>query len=287
MIVLVAIFVLCVALGVAAGATTYRCGWTMPRGGPASWGRSAAVRLGAVPAAIAIFAGGAVATWVLTLPVGLLAKALQGPVDDPAYRFTRARVHASRFTALNEKLTVTGNNSEVQLLCLFAVLVLACAYGRRWWMPIVLTVAMFYLERYTQRSLAKAVHRGHPPTTLGTFPSGGVARLICVYGLLIVLALLLAPQITHAFRVGIYTGLATAAVIEGYTRWYLAKHWITDALGGLVFGYLLLAVGTATAAALAYSYGPGVRAKRDGATTPAHDRGPGPVGASRVATRTA
>ena len=287
MIVLVAIFVLCVAVGVAAGAVTYRRGWTMPRGGPASWGRSAAARLGAVRAAIAIFVGGAALTWVLTLPVGFLAKALQGPLDHPAYGFTRVRVHAGRFTALNEKLTVMGNNSEVQLLCLFAVVVLACAYGRRWWMPVVLTVAMFYLERYAQRSLAKAVHRGHPPTTLGTFPSGGVARLICVYGLLIVLALLLAPQITHAFRVGIYAGLATAAVIEAYTRWYLAKHWITDALGGLVFGYLLLAVGTATTAALAYSYGPGARAVVVGASTPAHERDPRPVGSSRAATHTA
>ena len=70
------------------------------------------------------------------------------------------------------------------------------------------------------------------------------------------MALLLAPQISRAFRVGIYTGLGTASVIEAYTRWYLAKHWITDALGALVFGYLLLAVGTAAAAALAYSYGP-------------------------------
>lgn len=247
---------LCLALGVATGTATYRTGTTMPGGGPATWGRSAAARFGAARAALVIFVGGAVVTWVLTLPVGFLAKALDGPLDHPAYRFARARVRPGKFTAVNEKLTVMGNNSEVQLLCLFAVIVLACAYGRRWWVPVVLTVGMFYLERYEQRSLATVVDRGHPPTTLGTFPSGGVARLLCVYGLLIVLALMLAPRISHAFRVGIYTGLGTAAIVEAYTRWYLAKHWITDVLGALVFGYLLLAVGTATAAALAYSYGP-------------------------------
>lgn len=264
MISLMLVFALSAVLCVAAGSVAYRTGWTMPIGGPTAWGLAAARRSGAIPAAIAIFVGGAIVTWAVSLPVGFLAKALEGPVDRPAYRFAQHRVHAGKFTALNEKLTVMGNNSEVQLICLFAVIVLACAYGRRWWVPVVLTVGMFYLERYAQRSLARVVHRGHPPTTLGTFPSGGVARVISVYGLLIVLALLLAPGITHAFRVGIYTGLGTAAAIEAYTRWYLAKHWITDAISGLVFGYLLLAVGTAAAAALTYSYGPG----RDASTPP-------------------
>lgn len=270
MIGLIVVFVLCVALSAAVGLAAYRGGWTMPGGGPATWGRDAAARYGAGPAALVIFVGGAIGTWVLTLPLGYLAKALQGPVDHPAYRFTLSRVHDNKFTALNEKLTVMGNNGEVQLLCLIALVVLACAYGRRWWVPVVLTVAMFYLERYAQRSLAHVVDRGHPPNTLGTFPSGGVARLISIYGLLIVLALFLAPQISQAFRVGIYTGLATAGVIEAYTRWYLAKHWITDVLGALVFGYLLLAVGTAAAGALAYSYGP---TRRVVTTVPGHPRG--------------
>jgi hypothetical protein len=279
MIGLFVIFALCIAVCLVLGAAAYRSGWTMPRGGPAAWGRAAAARYGAGPAALFIFVGGAIATWVLTLPVGFLAKALEGPLDHPAYRFTKSRVDAgSKFTALNTKLTVMGNNSEIQLICLFAIVVLACAYARHWWVPVVLTVGMFYLERYAQRSLANVVDRGHPPGTLGTFPSGGVARLISVYGLLIVLALFLAPQITRAFRVGIYTGLGTAAVVEAYTRWYLAKHWITDALGALVFGYLLLAVGTAAAAALAYSYGP----TRRGATAP-----PNPPGARRPELRRA
>jgi hypothetical protein len=259
MTVLIVIFVLCVAVCVALGLAAYRGGWSMPSGGPTAWGRAAAERYGAAPAAIGIFVGGSLATWVLTLPIGFLAKALEGPLDHPAFRFTQSRVHANKFTSLNEKLTVMGNNSEIQLICLFAVVVLACAYGRRWWVPVVLTVAMFYVERYAQRILAKVVDRGHPPTAGGTFPSGGVARLLCVYGLLIVLALLLAPQITRAFRVGIYTGLGAAAVIEAYSRWYLAKHWLTDAVSAVVFGYLLLAVGTATAAALTYSYGPSRR----------------------------
>jgi membrane-associated phospholipid phosphatase len=278
MFVLIVIFVLCVALCGAAGLAAHRNGRTLPSGGPAAWGRTAAARYGAAPAALVIFVGGSFATWLLTLPVGFLAKALEGPLDHPAFRFTQSRVHASnKFTALNEKLTVMGNNGEIQLICLFALVVLACAYGRRWWVPVVLTIAMFYVERYAQRSLAKVVDRGHPPTSGGTFPSGGVARLLGVYGLLIVLALMLAPQISHAFRVGIYTGLGAAAVIEAYSRWYLAKHWITDALGGLVFGYLLLVVGTATAAALTYSYGPTRRGAAPAREPGARRPGAGPL----------
>src|ERR1700712_5739222 len=146
MIVLIVIFVLCVALCAALGLAAYRGGWSMPSGGPTTWGRAAAARYGAGPAALFIFVGGSLVTWVLTLPVGFLAKALGGPLDHPAFRFTQSRVHANKFTSLNDKLTVMGNNSEIQLICLFAVIVLACAYGRRWWVPVVLTVAMFYVE---------------------------------------------------------------------------------------------------------------------------------------------
>ena len=118
MIGLIVIFVLCVAVPAAAGVAAYRNGWSMPGGGPATWGRAAAARYGAGPAALLIFLGGAIATWVLTLPVGFLAKALEGPLDHPAFRYTQSRVHGNKFTALNEKLTVMGNNGEIQLICL-------------------------------------------------------------------------------------------------------------------------------------------------------------------------
>ena len=70
------------------------------------------------------------------------------------------------------------------------------------------------------------------------------------------LVLVLIPTLSRAWRAGLFTGLALAAVVEGYTRWYLAKHWLTDAVGAIVFGYLLLAVAAAAAAALNSTFGP-------------------------------
>ena len=254
---MVFILVLAIATVLATGATVYRRAWALPGGGPSAWGRMTARRFGAIPATIAILVGGGVLATALSLPVGFLAKVLESPVDKPALRFTLNHVNpASKFSSLNLKLTVFGNNGQIQLLCLVAVILLAFAWRRNWWVPVVLVVAMFYLERYSQRSLAKIVHRGHPPTSLGTFPSGGVGRIVCVYGLVVVLIIMLIPTLTRAWRNGLFTGLALAAVVEGYTRWYLAKHWLTDAVGALVFGYLLLAVGVAAAAALNSKFGP-------------------------------
>jgi membrane-associated phospholipid phosphatase len=36
--------------------------------------------------------------------------------------------------------------------------------------------------------------------------------------------------------------LAAMVTLEGYTRVYLLKHWLTDALGGYVYGGLMLTV---------------------------------------------
>jgi membrane-associated phospholipid phosphatase len=251
------IFVLAMTVVVAIGVTAYRQAWALPGGGPSQWGRTAAERYGAIPAAIAILVGGGILATVLSLPVGFLAKVLESPLDKPALAFALNHVQpASKLTSLNNKLTVFGNNGQIQLICLVAVILLAFAWRRNWWVPVALVVAVFYLERYSQRSLAKIVHRGHPPTSLGTFPSGGVGRILSVYGLLLILAITLIPALSRAWRVGLFTGLALAAVIEAYTRWYLAKHWLTDAVGAIVFGYLLLAVAATATAALASKFGP-------------------------------
>lgn len=257
MIALGVLLVVAVAAPTGLGVLGYRSGWSLPGGGPSRWGRAAADRIGALPAAVAILALGTVAVTVVGLPVGFLAKALQGPLDEPTLAWVERRVHPSHLSTLNQKLTVLGNNGNVQLVCLLAGILLAVIWRRHFWVPLALIVSVFYLERYSQRALAHLVHRGHPPTTLGTYPSGGVARLVSVYGLILVLVVFLLPALSRAWRVGLYTGLGVAATVEAFTRVYLSKHFLTDAVGGLIFGYLLLGVATAAAAALLPAYGPG------------------------------
>ena len=254
---MVLILALAIAAVLAIGVMAYRRSWALPAGGPSQWGRAAAGRFGAIPATLAILVGGGLLATALSLPVGYLARSLDSPLDKPALSFTLNHVDpASKFSSLNLKLTVLGNNGQIQLLGLLAVILLAFAWQRNWWVPVVLLVAVFYIERYSQRSLAMIVHRGHPPTSLGTFPSGGVGRILSVYGLVLVLVLMLIPALSRAWRAGLFTGLGLAAVVEAYTRWYLAKHWVTDAAGAIIFGYLLLAVAAAAAAALNSKFGP-------------------------------
>ena len=236
------IFFVSIAVPIGFGFLAYRQDWTLPGGGPSALGRAAAEKFGSIRAALGILVLGGAAAWIISVPIGFLAKALQGSVDVPALHYGINHAPPNKFTDLNNKLTVTGNTGEVQLICFFVVVLLAFAWARNWWVPIVLIPVVFYLQRYEQRSLASVVHRGHPPTTLGTYPSGGVSRILAIYGLIMVFALLLAPPLSRAWRIGLWTGLGVAAVIEAYSRWYLSKHWLTDALGGLTFGYLLLVV---------------------------------------------
>lgn len=244
------IFVVLVVLSVGIGLLAYRGEWGA-RNGPSAVADRVAERMGPMPAAAMFLAVGAAVTFVVSLGLGFLAKALESSVDHPVYNWVTPRIHkAAPFTKANLKLTNIGLNTNVQLVVIFAVIGLAFAYRRRWWISPVLIIGMFYLERYWQRWLAKIVDRGHPPTTLGTFPSGGVGRILSVYGIIIVLVICLFPSMSRAWRAGFWTVLATAAVVEAFTRVYLSLHWFTDALFALPFGAMLCVTGILTVTAL-------------------------------------
>jgi hypothetical protein len=76
--------------------------------------------------------------------------------------------------------------------------------------------------------------------------------LLGVYAPIVILAIMVIPRLSRAWRAGLWTGLATAGVIEAFTRVYLSKHWFTDALFALPFGTLLLLTNVAAITALAY-----------------------------------
>jgi membrane-associated phospholipid phosphatase len=109
--------------------------------------------------------------------------------------------------------------------------------------PAVLILAAYEIEHQLQHTLKLLAARTGPvPAGLGSFPSGGCARLICVYGLIIYLVLRRLNLTRTKIAVAAWTVLAAASFTEAYSRLYLGKHWISDIVGGLVFGVLLLLV---------------------------------------------
>jgi membrane-associated phospholipid phosphatase len=96
------------------------------------------------------------------------------------------------------------------------------------------------VERSVTLALRRKFSRPGPPSSpLGTYPSGGVDRVVYLYGLI---AYLLWREFSGSPQGKAWaTGLVAAlAFNEAYSREYLVKHWFTDILGGLLYGAILL-----------------------------------------------
>lgn len=253
MVVLVVALLLCCALTVLAGVAAYRWGHA-PAGGPTRWAATLARRIGGLPAAAVCFVAGAVVSAAVMLPLGLLAKALQHGVDDPVYRAVRSRVPVpdhSLFGKFNDRATLIGDRAVVDAMIIAAVIILGVLFGRRWWIPATVILVIAVMQYEGQVQLARIIDRGYPPVAgSGTFPSGGVSRLVAVYGAVAVLVVALLPHLARRHLVRTWTGIMLFGVIEAFTRVYLSEHWLTDALAGLVFGAVLLVTARAAVAAL-------------------------------------
>ncbi len=89
------------------------------------------------------------------------------------------------------------------------------------WIPPLALVATYGTEKYIQTALSRVVDRGHPPTTLGTYPSGGCARLLAVWGVSLVLISL---TVNGSQKLPLWRHLGSrscrnAPVGEGAWRW--------------------------------------------------------------------
>jgi membrane-associated phospholipid phosphatase len=197
--------------------------------------------VGPIGAFVFLLGGGVLVVSALAAVFGFGVAALEHPVDWWAFHLSD-RLRAHGWARVMNVVTQTGNLTETRIAAVvFSVLLAFVAGRRRWWAPAVLILGVLVVEKYQQSMLASIVDRGHPPTTLGTYPSGGCARLLSIYGviLFLILELTRAGRRTRALT---WTVLWTAAFLEGYSRWYLNKHWVTDVLGGWFYGGLLLAV---------------------------------------------
>lgn len=204
-------------------------------------------------AAVVLLAGYAtvlLTCWVL----GKVAHALESPVDWPVFTWFEARQGPGEWHRLWGKLTLMGNRRQTQGLAVLAALVLsglwALSRRPRWWIPLCVLPMAYLFEKSGQMIIKAVVHRGHPPTTNGTWPSGGCARLIFVLGMVIFLVLWWRRTTgRRTWAIG-WSVLAIATMAEAYSRTYLLKHWVTDVVGGVIYGVLGLVVMMAVVAVL-------------------------------------
>jgi PAP2 superfamily len=232
-------------------------------------------RFGRLPMAALVYFAGAGVTLALCWPLGLLAHGLEGAVDWPVFHWTEHRQIAGWWSDLWLRLTDIGMPRLTQAVDAVAGVFFAVVWARRgraWWAPLLVFASAYALEKYLQIALKLVVDRGHPPTTLGTYPSGGCARVLIVYGLVVFMLVEWRwPQSPRAWRAGM-VAIAFLLSIQAYARLYNLEHWFTDVVGGTVFGALGLAVMVACTRVLALPDGRSVPvasepgASREGST---------------------
>ena len=194
--------------------------------------------LGRPATAAALLLASAAAVVAVFWPLGLLAHRLEGVVDRPVLAWVAAR-RSPGFESFNAFYTALGDRYPLKWVTVIGALIFAVLWRRRFWIPLLAIPAAFVVEQYAQTVVADAVHRGHPPTGLGTYPSGGVARIVLTIGSLALFAVL-TWRLSRRRQVALGTVVLVLATYEGYSRIYVQKHWLTDVVGGLLFGPALL-----------------------------------------------
>ena len=186
---------------------------------------------------VIVLAGSAV-IYAVMVPLGLLASHAGPALDKPLLHWILThRVH--RLQEVLGQVTQIGNaNPSVVAGCTGAVC-LAWSWRENRWVPPTAIAALLVVAYLVTLAINHTVHRAPPPGSHGTFPSGGSASAIAVYGLI---GYLLWREFSATRRGAIWTAAVVAALgfSEGLSRAYLAAHWFTDILSGLLYGCLLL-----------------------------------------------
>ncbi|MBQ1021073.1 phosphatase PAP2 family protein [Micromonospora sp. D93] len=196
---------------------------------------------GQLGAALVVLLAGCAAVVTICWPLGELLSKLEPTLDNSVFEYVHAR-RVETWADINSFITAIGDRYPLKWVTVVAAIGFAIAWRRRrWWIPLVAMPLQFVVEQYTQQILALTVNRGHPPTDLGTYPSGGCARVMLTFGTIAMLAGL-TWNIPRRGRIAIATALTVLVSVEGYTRIYAERHWFTDVIGGWIFAILLLGV---------------------------------------------
>lgn len=183
-------------------------------------------------------AGGVMAYKVMELLGPAVIK--RGPsIDEPIRDWTVGH-QVKRWAEVMERLTKIGNTWTTWGAAGTAAATLAVAWPQRKWVPPAALGAAVLVDKYATLALRRRFGRlGPPGSPGGTYPSGGVDRVVLFYGLI---AYLLWREFSgspegKAWAVG---AVAALSFNEAYSREYLSKHWFTDILSGELYGAILL-----------------------------------------------
>ena len=161
-------------------------------------------------------------------------------IDEPIARWT-ADHQLKQWAKVMERFTKVGNTWTTWGAAGTAAVSLAVTWPRYKWLPPAVLGSAIVVDHYATIALRRKFNRVGPPSSpAGTYPCGGVDRVILFYGLV---AYLLWREFSGTSR-GSALAIGTVAALafnQAYSREYLEKHWFTDILAGLVYGAALLA----------------------------------------------
>lgn len=205
---------------------------------------SVAHDLGRLGAFTMLALSGAAATIAVLWSLGAVLQKLGASTDALLYTWLSQAYlgESSAWTRLNETVTQIGDPWPMLVVVIVGGVSVSTGWpARRWVPPFVLFVALVS-EWFMQRILAAVINRGYPPFGNGTYPSGGSARVLLIYGLIVYLAILAWPTMRPYWRGLVWSAVGIMAVVEGYSRLYLLKHWPSDVPAGWLLGVMLLTV---------------------------------------------
>jgi membrane-associated phospholipid phosphatase len=185
-------------------------------------------------AALAVVLAWSAAVVAVFWPLGEVAHRLEDAVDWPVLNWVTTRRNPT-FEDFNWFYTALGDRYPLKWVTVVGAIAFAVLWRRRFWIPLVAILAQFPLEQYLQAIVTGMVDRGHPPTGLGSYPSGGVARIVMVFGTLALFAAL-TWRMSRRAHAALGTLVFLLAFYEGYSRIYVQKHWFTDVIAGVLFG---------------------------------------------------